>query len=402
MNNIEKVEKSKCCGCASCIQCCNEHTITMQENNTGFLFPVVDESKCVNCGMCIKFCPVLNVKINKKALSECFACINRDNDIRMKSSSGGVFSVFADLVIEKGGVVFGAKFDKDWNVAHSWTEKKESLQDFRGSKYVESAIGNSFLKVKEFLDDDRMVLWTGVPCQTAGLKTFLKKDYENLLTIDVICHGVPGSGIWRKYLEYVQKRNSASRIVKTSFRRRDYGWKMFSLAFTYSDASEYINLPEKDMWMVSFRSGATMRESCYTCPFKDKGIVSDMTLGDFWGIEKYANELDDDKGVSLVFINSEKGNKVFNEVKNRFIMKEIIGYDATKYNMQLVIPQTRYKNRDKFLNCLFETDFPTSYKKYVLPILPVRIYKYIRHSLALSLPKPIVKIVRRILGVKEI
>ena len=280
----------KCSGCDACGQICPKAAISMMPNDEGFLYPEVDSSLCVECRLCEKICPVLNVRSSTDfSERKAYAAICSDEKIRLESSSGGMFTVLAEKVIADGGVVFGAEFDSDFSVRHGWTDSVFGLERFRGSKYLQSRTESSFSECRKFLDDGRKVLYTGTPCQIAGLKAFLKKDYENLFTVDVICHGVPSPALWQKYIKFREKK-SASRIVKTAFRRKNDGWKLYSLSFTFANGSEYSVNQSKGMWMLSFNKNVMMRNSCYDCVFKGSEILSDITIGDFWGIQNYIPE----------------------------------------------------------------------------------------------------------------
>ena len=237
---IEIKDKKDCCGCQACVTVCTKHCIAMQADNEGFLYPIVDKSACTNCGLCEKVCPVINQSEPHKPL-KVYAAKNKNEDIRRQSSSGGIFTLLAEKVINEGGVVFGARFNENWNVVHSWTDTKEGIAALRGSKYVQSTIGNTYNEAREFLKQGRKVLFSGTPCQIAGLKKFLRKEYNNLLTVDVVCHGVPSPLVWRKYLEEVRENIRAEReagkntvsfslndlpvITGISFRDKTHGWK---------------------------------------------------------------------------------------------------------------------------------------------------------------------------------
>ena len=197
---IEIKDKKDCCGCSACVQRCPKQCITLKEDNEGFLYPIVDKKTCIDCGLCEKVCPILHQGEPQKPL-KVYAAKNLNEEIRRQSSSGGIFTLLAEQVIQEGGVVFGARFDENWEVKHDYTETIEGLAVFRGSKYVQSRIEDNYKKAEEFLKQGRKVLFSGTPCQIAGLKRFLRKEYEELLTVDFVCHGVPSPGVWRKYLK---------------------------------------------------------------------------------------------------------------------------------------------------------------------------------------------------------
>lgn len=237
---IEIKNKKDCCGCHACVSVCAKHCITMQTDSEGFLYPVVDKDSCTDCGLCEKVCPVIHqsAPVGPQAT---YIAINRDEGIRLQSSSGGIFSLLAEKIISEGGVVFGARFDENWDVVHAWTDTIEGIAPFRSSKYVQSRIGNTYREARAFLQQGRKVLFSGTPCQIAGLKKYLRKEYDNLLTVDFICHGVPSAGVWQRYLSELREELRAERgvgkntvplsmdelpvITGISFRDKTNGWK---------------------------------------------------------------------------------------------------------------------------------------------------------------------------------
>lgn len=267
--------KSDCCGCSACIQICPKQCISMNEDNEGFLYPEIEKDICINCGLCEKVCPELYPGIMRKPL-KVFAIKNKDEEIRKKSSSGGIFTVLAETVIREGGVVFGAKFNENWEVVHDYTVTKDGLAAFRGSKYVQSRMGDCFSKAKSFLDQGKKVLFSGTPCQIAGLKRFLRKEYNNLLTVDFICHGVPSPKVWRMYLDETVVRQCEKKafIEEVSFRDKRLGWKKYSVSLLFSTTigngaknSVLVSEPfTENLFMRGFLYDVYLRPSCYQCP----------------------------------------------------------------------------------------------------------------------------------------
>lgn len=344
---IEIKEKKKCCGCSACVQKCPKQCISLKEDNEGFFYPIVDKEVCVDCGLCEKVCPVLHYGNVRKPL-KVYAAKNYDEEIRKQSSSGGIFTLLAERIIQEGGVVFGARFDEYWEVKHDYTETIEGLSAFRGSKYVQSKIGDNYQKAETFLKQDRKVLFCGTPCQIAGLKRFLRKEYDNLLTVDFICHGIPSPGVWKKYLEetvkrmynknthstdLVSKRNAY--IENITFRDKRFGWKKYSFTLTLTITSENeikrnISLCElfsKNTFMKGFLSDLYLRPSCYDCTAKNGKSNSDITIGDLWGAPFIIGKDDDDCGTSLILL--YKNNL---RIDNSFWMKEIDYQTALIYN----------------------------------------------------------------------
>lgn len=360
---IEIQDKTNCMGCHACYNKCPVKAIEMVEDDKGFKYPNVNKEKCINCGLCEKVCPILNKnKIENKP--KAFAVKNRNEEIREQSSSGGMFTLLAESVIKDGGVVFGAEFDESWKLKHTCAETIEVLQKFRGSKYLQSTIGDTYKNVKELLTEGRKVLFTGTPCQIEGLKSYLEKEYENLLTQDIICHGVPSPKIHDRYIKSIMRRYKAKNIENITHRTKVKGWKNWCVRIKL-DNKEYIKSHNEDIYMQAFLQNITLRESCYNCQFKKKNRISDITLADFWGIEKVVPEMDDDKGTSLVIINSKKGQKIFDELKEKIIYKEVDFEKSITDNTSMTASSKENPNRTGFFNDLDKMSFDKLAKKYI-------------------------------------
>lgn len=308
--------KSDCCGCEACVQRCPKRCISLHRDQEGFLYPLVDESICIDCGLCERVCPVINQGEPRKPLVT-YAAKNQDESVRLSSSSGGVFTALAEQVIAQGGVVFGARFDESWNVVHDYVETVEGLSAFRGAKYVQSRIGLCFLQAETFLRQGRQVLFSGLPCQIAGLKKFLRKDYDNLITVDLFCHGVPSPLVWKRFLEE-EVATPHTQLKSISFRDKASGWKNYSFSYLQEDADGihlYRMLSAKNFFMRGFLADLYLRPSCYHCPAKQCKSGSDLTIGDYWGIQQAHPELDDDKGVSAILVNTDKGAAILQAVQ---------------------------------------------------------------------------------------
>lgn len=317
------VEKSKCVGCGVCKAVCPKNAIEMKNHqNTGFLYPVVNETLCINCGLCKRTCPVLKEN-NDNIEKEAFAAYALDENIRKNSSSGGIFSLLAEKILSEKGVVFGVSMSENClSAEHISVENFDDLAKLRGSKYLQSDTKNSYSEVKKALVDKRTVIFSGTPCQVAGLKAFLGKDYENLITVDFICHGVPSPLAWRKYVEYREEK-AASKTRRTFFRNKKNGWKTYSVQFEFSNCTEYLQILSKDLYMRGFLADLYLRPACFNCRFKDNSYKSDITLADFWGIDKVIQEWNDDRGVSLVITNTQKGKSVLNQIKENAVCESI-------------------------------------------------------------------------------
>lgn len=346
---IRITDKHQCCGCSACVQVCSKQCIDMQEDGEGFCYPVVNTDLCVHCGLCEKVCPCLNDAKEHVPL-KVLAAFNAQNGVRLQSSSGGVFSMLAESAIKDGGVVFGARFDTDWNVRHDYTESMEGLAAFRGSKYVQSLMDNSYQKAKTFLNEGRKVLFTGTPCQIAGLNRYLRKEYDNLLTVDVACHGVPSPGVWKSYLYELSNRLYPGAIIKdVVFRDKRFGWKNYHFTIKIEDEGvehEYSVPYYQDWYMLSFLKNLILRPSCSSCPVRNGKSGSDLTIGDFWGIEELCPEIDDDLGTSIILVNTLKGGETIKQLNNQ--LKEIDYSLICDYNPCFVKSFPPHPLRDTF------------------------------------------------------
>ena len=341
---------NKCTGCYSCVNICPKNCIRMVENEEGFWFPQIDSGVCVGCNLCEKHCPVLNeLPIHKKEEDvKVYAFIHKDENVRKNSSSGGAFSAIAEYVLSQGGVVFGAAFDEKFDVCHICVDNISELSRLRGSKYVQSRIGNTYQQAEKYLKTGRMVLFTGTACQTSGLIAYLGRDYENLITQDLICHGVPSPMAWRKYIQ-LREQLERSKVKRIFFRDKSYGWHNWHIAFWFENGAEYKQNQRDDMMIMSFLRGKCSRECCYDCKFKQKVRLADFTLADFWGIEHLAPELNDEKGVSSVYVNSEKAARIIQAVRSRADFREMDLDSAVSYNLAMVESETMRSDRAAFL-----------------------------------------------------
>lgn len=302
------IEHNSCTGCAACASICAQQAIQMVRGKDGFLYPQINKALCSNCRLCESVCPVTK-KERSVTVEEAYAVRINDETIRMESSSGGAFTAFAEQILAAGGIVFGAAFDESFAVKHIGIGDISELHRLRGSKYVQSEIGDTYQEAKRYLALNITVLFSGTPCQIAGLRAYLKKDYENLVTVDVICHGVPSPAIWERYTGY-RKALASSDIQRISFRRKNSGWKRFSVLFVFKNSAEYLKDLTQDPMMKAFLSNIFLRRSCYSCKFRGANYQSDITLADFWGVDRVLPAMSDDKGVSLVLTRNEKGRRM--------------------------------------------------------------------------------------------
>lgn len=355
---IEIKDKAKCSGCHLCMNICPKNCIEMKVDKEGFLYPEVDKEKCIECGLCEKRCPILNdmsVVNDPKA----YACYNKDDRIREESSSGGIFTLLASYIIDNGGIVYGAAFNQNFEVEHIEVTNKEDLSKLRGSKYVQSKLGDTYSKIKEHLNQDKLVYFSGTPCQIDGLLCFLNKRYDNLICQDIVCHGVPSPKVWKHYLKKFDLEKNA--II--SFRDKSTGWDSYSFSIKQKNNS-FTELSSQNEYMKVFLKDLCLRPSCYDCHSKSLHRNSDITLADFWGIKEVCPEMYDNKGTSLVFINSNKGQELFSKIISNIKYKEVDIKEATKYNPSSFKSVNISEKREEFINNVFNYQFDSYAKKY--------------------------------------
>lgn len=343
-----KIQKpSDCCGCSACASICNYNAITMQPDTLGFLYPVVDESKCTNCGLCEKVCAFNGNYDTSLNFIEPIAYGARQKDINevMKSRSGAVFAAIADHELKHGGIVYGAGYTDHFRVVHKRATTKEEYDEFRGSKYVQSDLNGTFRQVKKDLKDGLTVLFSGTPCQTSGLNSYIgKKLRTNLILVDIVCHGVPAPYIWRDYIALLEKQQG-SPITWVNFRdKSQFGWRDHREMFKFLNSE---GKSEGNMWFTrTFFKDIINRHSCSNCHFCNIHRPSDITIADFWGWEKTGSSINqDNKGVNLVLINTEKGREIFGTIKDRL---EIVDARPDAYmqpNLQRPTPMHRERMR---------------------------------------------------------
>lgn len=381
--------KTHCCGCSACVERCPKKCIRLVEDNEWFMYPSVNQDLCIDCGLCDKVCPVINPPQKREPLSSQYAININDTD-RLMSSSGGVFVSLARYVINNEGIIFGAVFESDFSkVIHTYTEDMDGVKPMMGSKYLQSDINSAYEHCKKCLKKGQLVLFTGTPCQIAGLKTFLGTDYSNLITVDFICHGVPSPGIWEKYLNEYKNFFQQDFIQNISFRDKTHGWHNYGVSVTLDSTAlscastnkgKIFTPHRENEYMRAFLNDLCLRPICYECPFKDGKSGSDLTLADFWGIENLYPEIDDDKGVSLVIVKTEKASELLNKtgVNHKAIKTE----EALRFNPAYMCSPALPKKRNLFFKLLNKGKSITiANKKCLSPSISTRIKKKISNML---------------------
>lgn len=339
--------KTECTGCTACYSVCPVQAINMEQDEEGFYYPVINQGLCIDCCKCQRVCPEKSSRSDLEPIS-LYAVKSKDDAIRMRSSSGGSFTILAEWIEQHSGVIYGAAYDDQFQVKHYRAEKRSEWEKFRVSKYVQSNLGETFKQIKSDLIDERFVLFTGTPCQVNGLKAFLKGiDANRLITCDIICHGTSSPKVWGDYLEYIQKKYRVS-VKSINFRdKHKFGWHNSNLSIWGAKGTLILSESQKDnMFFQLFYRHLILKPACYECAYSNFFRPGDITLGDYWGVDKYYPDFDDDKGTSLLMCNTERGKKLWEEIKNQVKYIHILKEECLQPNLQK--PSKRPDNRDQF------------------------------------------------------
>lgn len=394
LNLYVQYKKEDCCGCTACITICPAKCITMVSDEEGFLYPKIDKEKCIDCGLCRKVCDFTTYHDwNAMPLPKVYATKQKSDQERAASQSGGMFAAVSDAILDMGGVVYGAGYDSQWNVIHKRAETKEERNEMRGSKYVQSAMLDNFRRVLRDLAMGRIVLFSGTHCQCAGLKSLIEMQHigaENLFLVDVVCHGVPSPKVYKAFREFMVKKHPGE-ITNFNFRnKRKFGWHS-CVASIVVNGKEY----DTELYADLFYGCNAHRPACYQCPYKHIVHETDITIADFWGIEKWASDFDDNKGVSLALLNTSKGEKIFNKIKPRLYFLESNTHDCLQPALQS--PFSRPVTREQFWQ-----DFNTKPFEYILTRYTndygwkAHMKKAVKKAVKSVLPHPIIDILKKI------
>lgn len=394
---FKTLAKNECCGCTACVRACPKQCISMEVDKEGFFYPVINKNVCINCGLCERICPFEHPQYNNTNTPKVYASYLKDKDQRIQSTSGGLFYAIAKWVIEQQGIVYGAAFDEHFKLRHIGVDTMEELSQLRGSKYLQSYLGNIFAEIKDYLNTGRWVYFVGVGCQVAGLKAFLHKDYDTLLTSDLVCHGVPSQQMFDWHLDYLRQKEKG-KITSYSF--RDYaGWggceTYTYVSQTRGEGIRRLHSYSLSPYLYSFMYAFNYRYSCYNCKFAKIPRQGDITLADFWGVRKFFPNLDTSKGVSLILINTNCGNFVWNIVKDWVVFKESRIEDAAVENGNLIHQTSMPKIREQCYDMILERGYKsvaekefrvrnyiiTKLKIYILHTTIGKILKMIKHKI---------------------
>ena len=361
--------KVDCCGCNACGDVCAKNAISFKTDNEGFWYPEVDMEKCVACGLCEKVCPIINIKDLKKndlPQSVCYAAEHKNLEVVFDSTSGGLFSALADIMYKSGGFVGGAIFNDDFSVRQYISNDKKDLPKLRSSKYLQSHLDGFYKQVRNLLKAGEKVLVCGSPCQMAALRAFLRKDYENLIIADYICRGINSPKVWRKYLDSFEERYG-SKVVYCKAKSKEYGWRNLTQKVILANGKHYYETKDQSNFTKGYlQTGVYCRPSCYDCKFKGYPRISDITLADFWGVEKVNTSMEKNLGTSLVMINSEKGEAYFEEVKKRinYVHVPFESIEAGNRSLNLSVDPPKV-SREEFFEDLDNMSFLQIAEKYI-------------------------------------
>lgn len=385
-------DNKACTGCLACVNACNQGALAVTKDDEGFYRPLLNAEKCVKCGACEKTCPIITPtkRLDEKDLIV-YAAWHKDEAIRARSSSGGAFSALASVVLEKGGVVFGASYAEDLTIKHIEVCDEAGLEKLRLSKYAQSYIGDSYQQVKKRLAEGHMVMFVGTPCQVAGLKNYLRKDYENLLLVDFICHGVPSNDMLQAYLKWLEKKYG--RVDHINFRDKRKGWYDALRVIKSETGKEMVMRGADDNYWVGFSINNDLQESCYNCINQGFPRCSDITIADFWGLGKrvpFGHKEEIEKGVSMIVVNDSKAMTLFKEAsKNLYVIERTIS-ETISGNKTAVRSSHRPKSRDTLYKDLQTMDYDDFCKKYMSTTLKQKAVKFFREYL----PFPVIKYIR--------
>lgn len=393
----------ECTSCMACYAACPVGAIRIEKDEKGFYRPVIDSRTCIGCRRCVAVCPA-HGRLRKMQPRKAIAAYVRNKELRAASTSGGAFSAAAAQILSEGGVVFGAAFDAHWVVRHQYVEKIEDLGKLRVSKYVQSYVGDSFSQAKQFLDMGRRVFFTGTPCQINGLKNFLGKEYENLVTADIVCHGVPSAQIFEDYLKHIEEIYSEQiQGIRFRYKTREYKHSgnecLHNMKIMLCNGTQYIKKVNEDPYLLAFFSNLCLNPACYSCPFATKERPGDLTMADFWGFRAPSIDwVDTGKGISLVLLNSEKGERLFEKAASSLKWCERPMEEAIEGNPHLSCPIHKMEKYEEFWKDYRMHGYEFVEKKYFAPIPPANANDSVMVRIKKSIPPHLKWILKKMCG----
>lgn len=375
-------DQTHCTGCTACFSVCPKHAIQMKYDSEGFLYPVVDENLCVSCNLCEISCPVLNHPPQNTYQTKAYAAICTREEIRQQSTSGGVFTLLAEWIFDRGGVVFGAEYNEDFSVSHCVITQEDNLQKLRTAKYAQSTLDDTFAKVQEELKSGKYVLFSGTPCQVSGLQAYLKKPCERLITVDVVCHGVPSPKVWQHYIDYRREHDAPGCKIDTiNLRSKVTGWPGYSVCFSYRNGTCYSAKNNEDPFLRGFVGDYYLRPSCYECDFKGISRNSDFTLADYWGVWSQLPEYNDGKGTSLVLLHSSIAQQIWSQIQTDLRCQELDPLKAVEENPSALRASRKPQNREDFWDRYETEDFTALITELIPSPAPLKQPTLLRRAL---------------------
>lgn len=381
-----------CTGCSACFAACPRKAMSMLPDKDGFLFPKIDGAKCVQCGICERVCPVLRKSCGELEVDSsrdapsAYAAITKNEVIRLESSSGGVFTELASQILKEKGCTFGCVLDARLVACHAKAETDSELSRMRGSKYVQSDLRDSFRDCKAELDNGRSVLFSGTPCQIAGLRNYLGREYPGLLTVDLICHGVPSPAVFDKYKHDVERRME-SELTDIGFRSKKVSWKRFSMTHYFRDsAKDFAETLDRNSYLRVFLRNLCLRPCCATCKFRAGRSGADITIADFWGVERYLPEFSDEKGVSAVVVHTQKGRRVWTKLEGHMICKPVELASITESNPSYYHSVKIPIARERYLAGYSDKDFADFAAKVILGPIWLRALHKVKRLMKVLMP----------------
>ena len=378
-----RVEKDKCSGCSACYAACPVQCITMKMDDEGFLYPVISEDKCIHCNKCSKICPFLNDMDSRSSSIHLYGCQDTDDVIRKRSTSGGMFSALAEFVINHNGVVYGAGYDEKMYVLHKCAKSVIELENLRASKYVQSDIQNCFAEIKDNLKQDRLVLFVGTPCQVEGLRYYLNgMKLDKLILAEIICFGVPSPGLYMRWISYIENKYG-SKMRELYFRDKKYGFSGVNVKAILENGRVLEDNMDLKSYGKTMFSKVGLRRSCYNCQFRSKRKLADFTLGDTWEIGKYNKKMDDDKGTTLVGINTLKGENIFRKLVDQKNIRavEVESYKDKRLDDWLKESRRIYELNEEERTELFHDMNYTDYGELMQKVFPNTVKDYVNNYL---------------------
>lgn len=363
MINIK--DKSNCCGCEACMNICPKKCISMVEDEEGFRYPKIDKEKCINCKLCERVCPIINEVKKDNTLNslQFYASYNKDDRVLRNSSSGGVFSLLADFIYKKNGIVYGVVQENTFEVKFIRADHREDLEKIRGSKYLQANMNDIYNQVLMDLNNGRYVLFSGTPCQVAALYNFLKRDYEKLYTMDVVCHGVPSNTVYKKYIDFIENKFS-KKVTFIKWRDKINGWGPNNVTLYFNDNSKYTTISRENPFQTGFLDNIYLRPSCYKCIYAKLPRIGDISLADFWGYDGKLLKDNQNKGLSVVIVSSEKGKIIFEEIKENLILEKVSEQYVKDRCRHAYTHPIVNENREKFFKDFKGMKFKKICRKY--------------------------------------